>query len=118
MTTHPLHIGDRVRISIHKILFEKGPTANWSEEIFEIRGVEKSNPTVYRIKDSAGEDIDGTFYRQQLQKTDQNIYRIDRIIRKRCGEALVKWSGYPDQFNSWIPETDVLHSGRDIAQFE
>ena len=118
VTTHPLHIGDRVRISIHKRLFEKGATANWSEEIFEIRGVEKSNPTVYRIKDSAGEDIDGTFYRQQLQKTDQNIYRIDRIIRKRRGEALVKWSGYPDQFNSWIPETDVLHSGRDIAQFE
>ena len=64
------------------------------------------------------EDIDGTFYKQQLQKNDQNIYRIDRIIRKRHGEVFVKWYDYPDQFNSWILETDVLHSGRDIAQFE
>ena len=55
---------------------------------------------------------------KRLQKTDQTIYRIDRIIRKRLGEVLVKWSGYPDQFNSWIPETDVQHSGRDIIKFE
>ena len=116
--SHPLHIGDRVRISIHKRLFEKGATANWSEEIFEISAVKTSNPTVYRIKDLAGEEIDGAFYRQQLQRTDQNIYRIDRIVRKRRGEVLVKWSGYPDQFNSWILESDVLHSGRDVAQFE
>ena len=117
-TKRTLHIGDRVRISIHKRLFEKGATANWSEEIFEISAIEMTNPTVYRIKDLSGEDIDGTFYREQLQKTDQTIYRIDRIIRKRLGEVLVKWSGYPDQFNSWIPETDVQHSGRDIIQFE
>ena len=115
-----LQIGDKVRISIHKRLFEKGATANWSEEIFEIYDVEALKPTVYRIKDLAGEEIDGIFYREQLQKTDQSIYRIDRIARKRprTGEVLVKWSGYPDKFNSWIPETDVLHSGRDIIHFE
>ncbi len=119
-TRPPLHIGDKVRISVHKRLFEKGATANWSEEIFEISKVEALNPTVYRIKDLAGEEIDGAFYREQLQKTDQSIYRIDRIIRKRprTGEVLVKWSGYPDQFDSWIPEIDVVHSGRDISHFE
>ena len=58
------------------------------------------------------------FIENSCKKTDQTIYRIDRIIRKRRGEVLVKWSGYPDQFNSWIPETDVQHSGRDIIQFE
>ena len=116
-----LHIGDKVRISIHKRLFEKGATANWSEEIFEITRVSdamKTTPTVYHIKDLAGEEIDGTFYREQLQKTEQSMYRLDRIVRKRRNEVLVKWSGYPDKFNSWIPETDVLHSGRDITHFE
>ena len=116
--TSILHIGDRVRISIHKRLFEKGATANWSEEIFEITDIVDIIPKVYRIKDLADEDVEGTFYREQLQKTSQNIYRIDRIVRKRRNEVLVKWSGYPDKFNSWIPATDVLQSGRDMANFE
>ena len=55
---------------------------------------------------------------EQLQKTDQTVYRIDRIIRKRGTEVLVKWSGYPDKFSSWIPETDVLQSGRELTQVE
>lgn len=113
-----LKIGDKVRISIHKRLFEKGATANWSEEIFEIIEVLPTQPVVYRIKDLADETIDGTFYREQLQKTDQTVYRIDRIIRKRGTEVLVKWSGYPDKFSSWIPETDVLQSGRELTQVE
>ena len=59
-----LHVGDKVRISIHKRLFEKGTTANWSEEIFEITDTIDSNPTVYRLKDLVDEEIDGTFYRE------------------------------------------------------
>ena len=40
-------------------------------------------------------------------KRHQNIYRIEKIIRKRQDKALVKWKGYPDQFNSWIPLKDL-----------
>ena len=111
-----LEVGDKVRISLHKRHFEKGATANWSEEIFEI--VEVLNhykPVVYKLKDLADEDIDGGFYREQLQKTNQEIYRIDKVLRKRKladgkSESLVRWSGYPDKFNSWIPSNDVQHS--------
>ena len=74
---------------------------------------------MYRIKDLADERIDGTFYREQLQKTNQSVYRIDHIVRKRPPvEVLVKWSGYPDKLNSWISETDVLQSRRAIEHFE
>ena len=61
----------------------------------------------YKIRDGNSEDIKGTFYREELQKTDQNIYRIEKIIRKRQGKASVKWKGYPDEFNSWIPLKDL-----------
>ena len=111
-----LEVGDKVRISLHKRHFEKGATANWSEEIFEIVDVlDNYNPVVYKLKDLADEEIDGGFYRQQLQKTNQEIYRIDKIVRKRkltngTSESLVRWSGYPDKFNSWIPSVDVQHS--------
>ena len=58
----PLKIGDRVRISLHKRLFEKGSTANWSEEIFQIVGIMKDyRPMVYRLEDLTGEEFIRTY---------------------------------------------------------
>ena len=73
---------------------------------------------VYKLKDLADEEIHGGFYREQLQKTNQEIYRIDRVLRKRklvdgTQESLVRWSGYPEKFNTWVPSDDVLHSRND-----
>ena len=122
--TPSFHIGDNVRISVHKRLFEKGSTSNWSEEIFEIGNVVKTtNPIVYKIKDLADEEIKGHFYKEQLQKTEQSIYRIARILRKRrktdgTQEALVKWSGYGDNFNSWMPATDIIKSGSALQNMQ
>ena len=115
--TPAFHIGDKVRISINKRLFEKGSTSNWSEEIFEISNIIRTTkPIVYRIKDLIDEEIEGSFYKEQLQKTHQSIYRIERVIRKRqkangTREALVKWAGYGDKFNSWMPAADIIKSG-------
>ena len=115
--TPAFHVGDKVRISVNKRLFEKGSTINWSEEIFEISNILiTKKPVVYKIKDLADEEIEGNFYKQQLQKTDQEIYRVDRVLRKRrkangIQEVFVKWSGYEDKFNSWMPATDIIRSG-------
>jgi len=108
-------IGDKVRISIYKRIFEKEASATWSEEIFEISDILMTQPIVYKIKDLSGEELKGTFYKEQLQKTDQSIYRIDRILRRRqradgTREVLVKWMGWPDKFNSWEPEDTIYRS--------
>ena len=101
-------IGDRVRIRKYKrMTFDKGYTPNWTEEVFIIDGIQFTNPITYKIKDLNGEAIKGTFYREELQKTDQEVYRIEKIIRKRGDKALVKWKGYPDEFNSWVPLKDL-----------
>ena len=64
-----LVVGDKVRISIHKRIFEKEAEMNWSEEIFEITEViQSTSPFTYKIKDLANEQIKGSFYRQQLKK--------------------------------------------------
>ena len=108
-------VGDKVRISVQKKLFDKGATANWSEEIFKVKKVRlDTDPVVYELEDLAGEAVAGTFYKEQLQKTNQEIYRVDRVLQRRGNEVLVKWSGYPDQFNSWIPSNSILQSGQDI----
>ena len=40
--------------------------------------VRATKPITYKIKDLKGEDIKGTFYDQELQKTKQEIYRIEK----------------------------------------
>ena len=101
-------VGDRVRISKYKrVTFDKGYTPNWTEEVFIIDEIRFTNPITYKIKDLNGEVIKATFYREELQKTDQEVYRIEKIIRKSKGKALVKWKGYPDEFNSWVPAGDL-----------
>ena len=103
-------VGDRVRISKYKrTLFDKGYTPNWSEEVFVIVGIQHTNPTTYIIKDYNNEIIKGSFYENELQKTDQDFYRIDKVIKKDYKKklALVSWKGYPKEFNSWIPLNDV-----------
>ena len=96
-------VGDTVRISKYKRkTFDKGYTPNWTEEVFIISEIRPTDPITYKIKDLNGEEIEGTFYREELQKTDQTIYRIEKVIRKTKDKALVKWKGYPDQFNRWV----------------
>ena len=103
-------VGDRVRISKYKRkTFDKGYTPNWTEEVFIIDEIQFTNPITYKIKDLNGEPIKGTFYREELQKTDQEVYRIEKVIRKTKDKALVKWKGYPDQFNSWVSLKDLTN---------
>ena len=99
-------VGDTVRISKYKRkLFDKGYTPNWTEEVFIVSKVLDTKPYTYQITDLRGELISGTFYEQELLKTNQNKFRIEKVIRKdyKKQEALVKWKGYGKSFNSWVP---------------
>ena len=75
--------------------------------MFTISQVQHTDPPTYRITDYNGEEIKRTFYEKELQKTDQEIYRIEKVIRKRGNKSLVKWLGHPDSMNSWV-DTDSL----------
>ena len=62
-------VGDNVRITKYKNIFAKGYTPNWSEEVFLIKKVKNSVSWIYVISDLKGEDVVGTFYEKELQKT-------------------------------------------------
>ena len=73
---HKFKVGDHVRISKYKNIFAKGYAPNWSEEAFVIRKVQNTVPWTYVINDLNGEEIIGTLYEQELQKTNQQEFRI------------------------------------------
>ena len=78
-------MGNRVRILKHRSTFGKGYLSAWSEEIYVVAGVVVGSPVVYKIKDLAGEVLEGTFYTQELQKVKMDPemeYKIEKMIKK------------------------------------
>ena len=101
-------VGDHVRISKYKNIFAKGYTNNWSEEVFLIKEFKKTVLWAYVISDLNGEEITGTFYEKELQKTNQEEFRIETVIKRKGDKIYVKWKGYDNSFNSWIDKKDLL----------
>lgn len=106
-------VGDTVRVSKQKLTFEKGYESNWTEEIYIVTECVQRIPVVYRIKDLLDEPIQGTFYAQELQKVRlKEEFTVEKIIKKRTRkgrlEYFIKYSGYPDKFNQWIPSTQLF----------
>ena len=63
------NVGDRARISKFKNIFAKGYTPNWSKKIFIINKINDTAPLTYSLKDLNGEEILGSFYDTESQKT-------------------------------------------------
>ena len=101
-------VGDRVRISKYKNIFTKGYMPNWTEEVFTIKQVKNTEPWTYVIEDLQGNTIDGTFYEAELQKTNQEVFRVEKVLKRKGNKLFVKWKGYPSSQNSWIDRSDLL----------
>ena len=73
-------IGNFVRISKYKNIFDKGYIPNWSQEVFIISKIKNTVPWTYVLNDLNGEEIIGAFYEKELQKTNQKEFRIEKIL--------------------------------------
>ena len=67
-----LSVGDHVRISAYKGIFDKGYQKNWTIEIFTIDNVQSTKPITYLLKNKNNEEIKGCFYSQELQKVNES----------------------------------------------
>ena len=60
------------------------------------------------ISDLEGEEVVGTLYKKELQKTNQKEFRVEEIIKIKDDKLYVKWKGYDSFFNSWINKKDIV----------
>lgn len=115
-------IGDAVRMSrvtrankekdLAKNDFEKSGW-NWSQQIYYITGRKFTNPITYTLKDYHGKELKGSLGEDELQKTKlDGVYLIDKILKKRTRngmkEVYVQWLGYPEEYNTWEPESEIM----------
>ena len=101
-------IGDHVRISKYKNIFAKGYMPNWSEEIFIIKKIKNTVPWTYVINDLNGAEIIRTFYENELKKTNQKEFRMEKVLKQKGDKLYVKWKGYDNSFNSWTDKKDIV----------
>ena len=94
-------VGDRVGISKYKNVFAKGYTQNWFGEVFIISKIKSTVPWTYAISDVNGEPITGSFYEKELQKTSQEKFRIEKVIKRKGDKFYVKCKRYDNSFNRW-----------------
>ena len=106
-------LGDQVRISKSWRTFKKGYLPSWTQEIFTVTKIIPRVPPVYRLRDYANDEIEGVFYAEEWQKVHKSddIYKIEKILaeKKENGKVkvLVKWLGYDEKFNSWLPKSEL-----------
>ena len=60
------------------------------------------------ISDLKREEIVGTFYENELRKTNQSEFGIEKVIKRNRDKLYVKWKGYDNSFNSWINKEDTV----------
>ena len=83
-------IGDNFRITKKQNVFDNGYTQRWTGEVFKISKIQLTIPVTYKITYYNGEEIQGSFYEQELQKTSQITSRIEKVLKRQGDESLVK----------------------------
>ena len=97
-------VGDCTRLNEKFCTFKKGYLPGWTEEVFVVRRV----PT-YKVDEWDGTKFKGTFYVEDLQKVtveDDDLFRIDKIVKRKGDKVLVRWKGWPDKY-TWLNKKDV-----------
>jgi len=102
-------VGDLVRVSKYKTVFEKSYTPNWTTEVFKFVKVQRTNPVTYLLEDYRGKSIAGAFYEYELHRaTHPDVYLVEKVLHRRGNEVYVKWLGFDGSHNSWIYKDNVL----------
>ena len=60
------------------------------------------------ISDLNGELIIESFYETELPKTNQETFRIEKVLKRKDIKLYVKWKGYDSRFNRWINKKDFI----------
>ena len=73
-----------------------------------IKKVKNTVPWTYFIGDLNSEETVGTFYEKELQKTSQEEFRIEKVIKRKGDKLYATLKGYDNSFNSWTDKKGIV----------
>jgi len=104
---------DTIRKKYNLGPFDKSYYPNWTDQLYKIvKKYDEPVKPLYKIEDQGKHLVKGRYYQEEIQKVKENLYRIEKVIRKRTYKGVkqiyVKWVNYPDNYNSWIDEKELI----------
>ena len=75
--------------------------------VFVVNKIKNTVPWTYVINDLNGAEISGSFYEEELQKTNQEEFIIEKVLKRKGDKLYVKWKGYNNRSNGWIDKKDL-----------
>ena len=112
-------LGDMVRIKTYAIrpsAIARAYRQQFGGELFTIVRIRDRMPILmYDIKSmDTGEEIEGSFYAEELQRVRGDAFKIEEILDRRGTgrneEVLVKWKYFGPQWNEWIRARDIIQN--------
>lgn len=116
-TELPYKVGDVVRVKTEAKKVSSSNRAyaeQFHGEYFVITRINRTLPiAMYYLRSlDTGEHIEGGFYANELQRQRGDVYKIERVLRRRTRngvrEVRVKWKYFGDRWNEWIPEDAIV----------
>ena len=92
-TNPKFKISDTVRTSKYKIFLQKVTLQIGQKKFLWLKKVKNRVLCAYVNNDLNGEEIVWTFYENELQKTNQKEFRIEKVIKIKGDKLYVKWKG-------------------------
>ena len=72
--------------------------------MFVVTHVRRHPVVTYRLSEWDGTPIKGTFYEPDIQKVpDDSLFRVEKVLKRKRRNVLVRWKGRPAKYDSWIP---------------
>ena len=68
----------------------------------------KTEPWTYAFSNLHGEEIVVMFCEKELQKTNENEFRVEKVIKRKDDKLYGKCRGYDTSFNSWIDNKGIV----------
>jgi len=103
-------------VSVQKLrnVFAKGYEQVFTDELFRVHEVHVKLPIpMYTLEDYEGTVIiEGRFYENEMQLANYEVFKIEKELETQTKngvvEILVKWKGWPEKYNQWIPQKDLV----------
>lgn len=110
ITTPKFKIGEFVRVSRGKYIFDKEYFPRWSLEIYKIRAHNKKFPVTYLLSNYKNQPLFGSFYEPEIQKVKhKDVYLVEKILKRKGDKVLVRWQGFPDKIHdTWENVSSVF----------
>jgi hypothetical protein len=83
-------VGDKTRITRKQDVSRKGYLPHWTEELFTVSAIQYAGPLTYKINDMNDEEIKGTFYEQEIKKSTQDTFRVEKVLKPTGNKLLMK----------------------------